>query len=264
MTLAENPRVLITGGAAGIGWAMAQLFAERGCRVAIADMDIEMANARALQLGLPHRAIKCDVTDDSDVLDAAEAMVEYFGGCDMLINNAGCGDTSKPSIEQETAHFRKMLDVNLTGSFVMSREIAKLMIAQGDGGAIVNFASIAGLTGLPKRNGYGAAKAGLISLTRSLACEWAAAGIRVNAVAPGYVETDLVRKLADDGLLDLDAISRRSPMGRMIQPREVAEAVYFLSSRAASAITGTVLSVDAGWHAFGAAGDASTTSMENN
>ena len=138
----------------------------------------------------------------------------------------------------------------------MSRHIAAAMIATGRGGAIVNFASIAAFAGLPRRNAYGAAKAGIVAMTRNMACEWAAAGIRVTAVAPGYVETDLVRNLVAQGLLDPDLIRRRTPMGRMIAPEEIAEAVWFLASPAASAITGTVLSVDAGWSAFGAAGDA--------
>ncbi|OZO45714.1 short-chain dehydrogenase, partial [Pseudomonas fluorescens] len=110
-------------------------------------------------------------------------------------------------------------------------------------------------SGLPRRNAYGAAKAGIIAMTRSMGSEWGEKGIRVNAVAPGYVRTALVEKLIGDGLLDPATLIGRTPLGRMLEPSEIAEAVYFLASPAASAITGTVLSVDGGWNAFGAAGD---------
>jgi NAD(P)-dependent dehydrogenase (short-subunit alcohol dehydrogenase family) len=160
-----------------------------------------------------------------------------------------------PTLEQDASQFVKIVNTHLTGSFLMAREVARHMI-EHDGGAIVNFSSIAGLLGLPRRNAYGAAKAGLIAMTKSMACEWAAHRVRVNAVAPGYVETDLVKKLVTSGFLDKEEILRRTPMGRMIAPAEIAEAVCFLASPAASAITGVVLSVDAGWQAYGAPGDA--------
>lgn len=251
----RNHCAVITGAANGIGWATAQVFAERGYKVVIADVDGEAAAGGASELGEGHLGLVCDVSDEASVSAAFKAVVERFGGCDVLINNAGIGGSPLPTVEQNGAQFQKEINVHLTGSFLMSREFARGMIANG-GGAIVNFSSIAGLAGFPGRNAYGAAKAGLVSMTRSMACEWAARGVRVNAVAPGYVETALMTKLVVDGLLDKARILRRCPMGRMIEPKEIAEAVWFLASPAASAITGTVLSVDAGWNAFGAAGDA--------
>jgi len=243
---------LVTGAGAGIGWATAQLFAERGARVAIVDISAETARARAAELGADHLAIGCDITDEAGVRRA----VAEIGRVDIVVNNAGVGDVSEPSLDQSLDAIRRVVDIHLIGSFCVAREAARGMIAEGQPGAIVNLASIAGLTGLPRRNAYGAAKAGIVAMTRSLACEWAAQGIRVNAVAPGYVATDLVQKLIADGMVDIELIKSRIPMGRLLAPREIAESIAFLASDAASAITGTVLSADAGWVAYGGAGPA--------
>ncbi|MYM56407.1 glucose 1-dehydrogenase [Thalassovita mangrovi] len=254
MTQDDRKTALITGAAQGIGLETARLFAERGHRVAIADLDGELAAERARELGPDHLGLACNVTDETAAQAAIDAAVAHLGRLDIAINNAGIGDTNAPTLEQSGDHFRNVIDVHLGGTFLVSRMAAAAMQAAGRGGAIVNFASIAGLTGLPRRNAYGAAKAGIIAMTRSMGAEWGALGIRVNAVAPGYVRTALVEKLIADGLLDPATIIARTPLARMLEPREIAEAVYFLASPAASAITGTVLSVDGGWTAFGAAG----------
>ena len=144
-----------------------------------------------------------------------------------------------------------MLDVHLRGTFLMCREGGRAMVAAGRG-SIVNLGSIAALAGIPARNAYGAAKAGILSMTRSMACEWARSGVRVNAVAPGYVRTARVDRLALEGVLDLRALESRTPMGRMAEPSEIAEAIAFLASERAGFITGTTLNVDGGWLALGA------------
>lgn len=254
MTTNDGRTVLISGAAQGIGLETARLFAQRGHRVAIVDLDTDSAQARAQELGAEHLGLGCNVTDELAVRDTVNEVLSRFGRLDILVNNAGIGDTSAPTLEQAPDHFRKVIDVNLNGTFLMSQAVAEAMLSAGTGGAIVNFASIAGLTGLPRRNAYGAAKAGIIAMTRSMGAEWGELGIRVNAVAPGYVRTALVEKLIADGLLDPTTIVARTPLARMLEPREIAEAVFFLASPAASAITGTVLSVDGGWTAFGAAG----------
>ena len=253
--MSRENTVLITGAADGIGWETAQLFASRGSRVVIADVNADKAVQRASDLGEKHLGLGCDVTDEDAVSETFQAIFRKAGCLDTVVNNAGIGDTSLPTLDQSSAHFRKVLDVHLLGTFQVSRLAAAAMQQSGRGGSIVNFASIAGLTGLPRRNAYGAAKAGIISMTRSMGAEWGSLGIRVNAVAPGYVRTALVEKLIADGLLNPETITARTPLGRMLEPSEIAEGVYFLASPAASAITGTVLSVDGGWTAFGAAGE---------
>ncbi len=248
---------LITGAADGIGWAVARLFAGHGYRVGLLDLDGNRATVRATELGPGHVPLAADVTDGEGVAEAVATFVAAAGRIDVLVNNAGIADTMVPTLEQDSERFRRILDVHLAGTFLVSREAARHMISAGRG-SIVNIASIASFAGLPRRNAYGAAKAGIVAMTRSMACEWAALGVRVNAVAPGYVATELVRALADSGRLDVEAIRRRVPMGRLAQPGDIAEAVYFLASDAARYVTGTALAVDGGWLAFGAAGDAWT------
>lgn len=247
--------VLVTGGAEGIGWAVARRFAAGGFHVAIADLRGEAAVARAAELGAGHLGIACDVAEEAQVVAAVAAVAARWGRIDVLVNNAGIPDSMAPTLEQDTGFFMRLLAIHLQGMFVASREAARVMLAQG-GGAIVSLGSMAGNVGLPRRNAYGAAKAGVHAMTRSLAVEWGRGGIRVNAIAPGYVRTPLIARLAQDGKVDTSAIERRAPLGRLGTPEEMAEAVWFLASPAASYITGTVLNVDGGWQAFGMAGDA--------
>lgn len=253
--MARNPTAIITGAADGIGWALARRFASAGCRVALADIAEERATARAAELGAGHIALACDVCDEASVRAAVTAAATVLGGIDILVNNAGIGDTHLPTLEQDIGHFERVLKVHLNGTFLMSREVARIMTKRG--GAILNISSIAGLGGLPRRNAYGAAKAGIAQMTKNLACEWAASSIRVNALAPGYVGTALVRTLEAAGRIDRARLERRIPMGRLAEPEEIAEAGWFLCSPAASYVTGAILSVDGGWQAFSDAGDAS-------
>ncbi|MCG5235333.1 SDR family NAD(P)-dependent oxidoreductase [Xanthobacter oligotrophicus] len=250
-----SPSALITGAADGIGWAIARTLAAGGWRLALVDLDDGATAARAAELGSSHLAIRADVSVEEDVTEAMRRVVAAFGGLDAVVNNAGIADTHLPTVEQDAARFRKILDVDLTGVFLVSREAARVMLPRRSG-SIVNLSSIAGITGLPRRNAYGAAKAGVVALTRSMACEFGPTGIRVNAVAPGYVETALVKALERDGRIDLGRIRRRIPLGFLAQPDDIAQAVAFLVSPAARYVTGTVLSVDGGWQAFGDAGDA--------
>ncbi|AXK67769.1 glucose 1-dehydrogenase [Burkholderia sp. IDO3] len=248
-----NTRVaIVTGGADGIGWACAKRFAEDGYRVAIADLNGERAARRAAELGPRHIGMGGDVANENEMVALMRTVVGRFDRIDVLVNNAGIGEQNAPTLEQSSMAFDRLLSVHVRGTFLASREAARAMLAQR-AGAIVNLCSIAGQGGIPTRNAYDAAKAAIASLTRSMACEWARQGVRVNAVAPGYVATELVDTLARNGQLNRAAIERRTPLGRLAEPDEIARAIAFLASDAASYITGTVLNVDGGWLAYGAA-----------
>ncbi|MBS0368456.1 MAG: SDR family oxidoreductase [Proteobacteria bacterium] len=242
---------IVTGAADGIGWATAQALAADGCRVALVDLREDLAQQRADELGSVHRGYRADVSVEADVDAVQRAVIEEFGRVDVLVNNAGIGDQTVPTLEQSIEGFDRVLAINLRGSFLFSRAAAKAMVEQG-GGAIVNLASIAAVAGIPGRNAYGAAKAGIAAMTRSMACEWARRGVRVNAVAPGYVRTALIDDLERRGAFDAAAIEARTPLGRMARPEEIAEVIAFLASPRASYVTGATLHADGGWLAFGA------------
>ncbi|MEY8877774.1 MAG: SDR family NAD(P)-dependent oxidoreductase [Leptothrix sp. (in: b-proteobacteria)] len=257
---------IVTGGADGIGWATAQRLAADGRRVVIADLREAVAQERAVALGAahpgPHLGLGCDVSVEASVQALVRTVHAQCGRIDVLVNNAGIGDQAGATVDQDVAAFDRVLGVHLRGTFLMSREVARVMLAQppdeqgvhcgwGGRGAIVNLASIVASAGIPGRNAYGAAKAGIVGMTKAMAVEWGLAGLRVNAVAPGYVRTALVEALEQKGALNSHAIHQRTPMGRMGAPAEIAEAIAFLASPAASYITGTVLQVDGGWVAHG-------------
>lgn len=248
---------IVTGAAHGIGWAVTQQLARDGYRVALLDLDGAVAQAQAVAAGTRHIGFPCDVSCEASVVDAVSKVALTFGRIDVLVNNAGIGDQTGPTISQNAESFDRVLAVHVRGTYLMSQAVARVMLKaesdpQGQRGAIVNLGSIASTTGLPSRNAYSAAKAGILGMTRAMASEWARDGIRVNAVAPGYVRTALIIELERQGAIDARGIAHRTPLGRMAEPQEIAEVIAFLASAKASYVTGAVVPVDGGWTAFGA------------
>ncbi len=242
---------VVTGAADGIGWATAQRLANDVDHVVLFDLRGDAASERARELGALHVGVGCEVSDEQSVTAAIAAVLERFGRIDILVNNAGIGDQSVPTVEQDVGAFDRVIEVHVRGTYLLSKTVARGMLANGSG-SIVNIASIAGFAGIPRRNAYGAAKAGIVAMTRSMACEWARGGVRVNAVAPGYVRTALVDDLARKGSIDVQAVTKRTPLGRMAEPAEIAEVIAFLASPRSSFVTGTTLHADGGWLALGA------------
>ncbi|APO70317.1 short-chain dehydrogenase protein (plasmid) [Rhizobium gallicum] len=245
--------VIITGAAGGIGRALVDVLAANGDIVVAVDLPGSGVLELARGLGDPHLGLEFDVSREENILALYERIEAQFGQVGVLVNNAAIGPTMAATVDTTIDAFRRVLAVNLIGPFAMAREAARRMQR---GAAIVNVASLAGVLGNPKRNAYAASKAGLISFTKSLACELASSGIRVTAVAPGYVRTPMVSELEGAGKIDLAAVRRRVPMGRVARPDEIARVVRFLASPQASYITGSVLIVDGGWMSFNQPGDA--------
>lgn len=246
-------KALVTGGASGIGEATTKLLAELGAEVAIADINRDGLADAARRTGAKAWTAG-DVAEADDVERMMAEAARALGGIDLVFNSAGIGDDLVPVHEQTPERWQRVVDVNLRGAYLICRAAGRLML-EAKRGAIVNVSSIVGLDGFPGRSAYGVAKAGVIHLTKTLACEWGPVGIRVNAIAPAYTLTPMVRDLLDRNIFDPTLIERRTPLVRLGLPEEMARAAAFLLSDWASYITGTVLPVDGGWSVYGAAGD---------
>jgi len=237
--------VLVTGGSRGIGRGIALAFAEPGVKVAVNFRgDAAAADdvvAEVARRGGEAMAVRADVTDLDQVRSMVDAVVARFGEIGVLVNNAG-GTRDGLLAMMEREDWQSVLDLNLTSVFYCCRIVARRMMAERRG-AIVNVSSLSGITGLPGQTNYAAAKGGVIAFTRALAQEVARFGIRVNAVAPGLIETDMAAKLTE---LDRDRLLSAVPLKRMGTPEEVGRVVRFLASDGASYITGETIKVTGG------------------
>jgi 3-oxoacyl-[acyl-carrier protein] reductase len=243
--------IVVSGGANGIGAEVCSRLASEGARVVIADVNTAQAEAKAANIGAAGgRAIgvACDITNPEDCERVARAAVEKFGGLDAMVN---CAGISKPhdSMSLPPADWSRMVDVQLNGAFYFAQACARQMMETG--GAIVFITSTNAEAAFPRRAAYCAAKAGVAMLTKVLAIEWAEKRIRVNAVGPAYVATDMTLRNIAVGNVNEEQIKRRIPLGRLAHPADVADAVSFLLSERASFITGHSLYVDGGWLAYG-------------
>jgi NAD(P)-dependent dehydrogenase (short-subunit alcohol dehydrogenase family) len=241
--MTENaPVAVVTGAAQGIGRRIAEVLAAAGHRLALFDTQ-PVAGMDALTAG-------GDVTSDEDVARFAEAVHEAYGRVDVLVNNAGIALIA-PAEHTASAQWRRVLEVNLTGPFLLCQAFGPDMLARR-AGSIVNIASVAGLSGVADRSAYNASKHGLIGLTRTLAVEWGGRGVRVNAVCPGWVKTPMDDASQGEGAYVDSDITEHVPLGRFAAPDDVAQAVAFLADPGRSGfVNGTALSVDGGWHADG-------------
>lgn len=263
MTQLKDKVAIVTGGGSGMGRATSLLFAQEGAAVAVADLDavggqetaamIEVAGGRAC-------FIHTDTSDEQSIGNLVKQTVETYGRLDSMITAAGISysnfmekdESTDPwknpdeglVLNKSTERWQKVLDVNLTGVMICAREAARRMIAENHDGTIVNFSSIAGYCPVPTIADYCVSKAGVGMLTKCLAAELGKFGIRVNAVAPGPIETGMTQSLIDIGRLQTQA--QGLPLGRIGRPEEVANMVLFLASDGASYITGTTIGVDGG------------------
>ena len=246
----EGRVAIVTGGARGIGRETAETLAAAGARVVLADRDKETTESAAAGIrasGLDATAILADVADEASVNAMVQATLEREGRLDILVNNAGIA-IRRPAVDLPLGDWDKVLSVNLTGSFLCARAAAGPMISSGRGGAIVNVASIMGLSGggLYPNVSYQATKGAIVNMTRALAVEWAPHVIRVNAVAPTYVRTELIGPILKDP--DLVArIEAMTPLRKLAEPADIAAAIAFLAGPAATMITGHTLAVDGGF-----------------
>jgi len=240
---------VVTGAASGIGFASARSLGLAGAKIAVADINpegAEKAVAALAQDGIEAAAHVFDVADEAAVVGALAAVASAWGRIDVLVNNAGLA-ARQPSEALELSAWEKVIRINLNGSFLCAREAGKVMLAQGRG-SIVSITSIMGLVGggLYPNLAYHSTKGALVNFTRALAVEWASRGVRVNAVAPTFVRTPLTAKLLSDAKMKAD-IEAMTPLGRLAEAEEIADAVLYLASDAAAMVTGHTLPVDGGW-----------------
>ena len=246
----ENQVALVTGAASGIGLATAKAFAQSGASVALADWNEKAVRSAAEELaGQGHKtlAIRCDVADDAQVEAMVDQTVAAFGRLDAAYNNAGVQNELAEAADQTREDFDRVVGINLRGVWSCMKFELRQMRKQGSG-TIVNCSSLGGLVGSPERGIYHAAKHGVLGFTKSAALEYAARGIRINAICPGLIQTPMSDQMVAAGQGEaLKEMEKSIPMGRVGRPEEIANAVLWLCSDAASYLTGQSISVDGGF-----------------
>lgn len=235
---------IVTGGATGLGLAITKKLVSAGIKVVMIGRNEENLKAVAEELGELATYKVCDLAVLSAIPAVVEEIYHTYGSIDILVNNAGI-NVKKSFVEVSDDDFMQVINTNLTSVFVISREVVKRMLLT-QSGSIVNISSMAAQYGIPKVISYSAAKTGIEGMTRAMATELSPLGIRVNCVAPGFIKTAMTAKALDSDLERKNKVFSRTPMGKMGDPDDIAEAVYFLSTASAKYITGIVMPVDGG------------------
>lgn len=246
--LLENKIAIITGAAGGIGEETARVFAKEGAKVVLSDVDTDRGEKAAESIraeGGEARFIAADVSDAKAVEALVRQTVEAYGRLDVMVNNAGIGGEQVPMAELSVEGWQQVIGINLSGVFYGMKYAIPRMLEHG-GGAIVNVASILGEVGFNLASGYVAAKHGVVGLTHNAALEYSAQGIRVNAVAPGFIRTPLVEQLLEDEQTN-QMLVQLHPIGRLGRDDEVANVIAFIASDRASFVTGAYIPVDGGY-----------------
>lgn len=240
----DGQLALVTGGGTGLGLAMCKALIEAGARVVMTGRRLEVLQQACAALGAVATYIQHDVNDLPSIPALIEKVEQEQGPLDILINNAGI-NKKQPAVDTSDADVQNIVSTHLFGSFALSRECGRRMIARGSG-SIIMIVSMTALFGIPQVSAYGAAKSAMLGLTRLLAVEFSPHGVRVNAIAPGWIDSAMSRKSFENDPARKQRIVSRTPMGRIGEPDDVGSAAVFLCSPAATFITGVVLPVDGG------------------
>jgi len=248
----KNKVAIITGASKGIGKGIALRFAKEGASVVLASRTLSVLEEGVREikaLGGEAAAISVDVRNVESINDLVKKAVDRYGRLDLLVNNAGI-TMGGPSEDLSPDDWRAALETDLFSVFYASQAAARVMIPQG-GGNIINISSVNGILAAPRRAAYCASKAAVNELTKVLAIEWADRKIRVNAIAPGYVRTELVEDVINKGAISLDAILRRTPQGRIGEVEDIAGLAVYMASEESAYMTGSIVNIDGGWLAYG-------------
>ncbi len=244
---------VITGGGMGIGEAVARVFAREGAHIVIGDVKMELARKVVEEIkgtGRKGLALQADVSVKEEVDRMMEETLKVFGKIDILVNNAGISQLPLSILDLDIETWQKVTDIDYKGTYLCSRRAGREMVRQRSG-VVINISSVVGLASAPLV-AYSPAKSAVIMLTKILAAEWGRFNVRVNAIAPGYTLTPLLKGMIERGERNPEMILKRTPMGRLVEPEDIANAALFLASERARYITGVILPVDAGFLADGA------------